>query len=250
MKLKSIVKYNLSNLKNSIAIYYSILIIVCIALVVISKIDTSTVSSSGLEISSVIFIFVAGLNLFKENFYFMKSNNISRKDFLYGTVLSMIPVAIFMAVIDIIINRIYNIFLKCPTIYDMTYTNIGSGEWYSPMTWVQSNSIGTLFNSIIFQASLCLVAISLGFIITISYYRCNKLMKVIISVSPAIISLIIGIIGEIYPEFIININKFIEYIFGFNAGNVYKAILTFIVIFIIFIGISRLLTRKVTIKQR
>lgn len=250
MKLKSIVKYNLSNLKNSIAIYYSILIIVCIALVVLSKIDTGTVSSSGIEISSVIFIFVAGLNLFKENFYFMKSNNVSRKDFLYGTVVSMIPVALFMSVLDIIINRIYNIFLKCPTIYDMTYTSIGSGEWYNTINWIQSNSIETLFNSIIFQASLCLVAVSLGFVITIVYYKCNKLMKIIISVSPAIISMMIGIVGEIYPEFIININKFIGYIFGFNSRNVYQAILTLIVIFIIFIAAARLLTRKVTIRQR
>lgn len=250
MKIKSIVKYNINNLKNSIAIYYSILSVVCIALVVFSKIDNSTVSSSGIEISSVIFMFVAGLNLFKENFHFMKSNNVSRKDFLYGTVISMIPVAIFMSVLDIIINRIFNIFLKCPTIYDMTYTNMGSGELYNTINWIQSNSIETLFNSIIFQASLCLVAVSLGFVITIVYYKCNKLMKIIISVSPAIISMIIGIVGEIYPEFIININKFIGYIFGFNSRNVYQAILTLIVLFIIFIAAARLLTRKVTIKQR
>ena len=110
MKLKSIVKYNLSSLKNSIIIYYSIFITVCVTSALLSK--NGNISSSGIELSSVIFIFVAGLNLFKENFYFMKSNNVSRKDFIYGTALSMIPVVVVMSIIDIILNRIYNIFIN------------------------------------------------------------------------------------------------------------------------------------------
>ncbi|MPM15725.1 hypothetical protein SDC9_62097 [bioreactor metagenome] len=247
MKIKSIIKYNISSLKNSIAIYYTIFITVCLASVFLSR--NANISSSGIEISSGIFLFVAGLNLFKENFYFMKSNNVSRKDFLYGTALSMIPVVIFMSFIDIIINRIYNIFMKCPTIYDMGYANIGSGEWHNTINWVQSNSIGTLFNSFTLQVSLSLAAISLGFLITIIYYKCNKFMKVVVSIIPIALSILISMIGTAYPNFINNINKFIATIFGVNNRNVYVATLTLIVSFIIFIAISRLLTRKAIIKQ-
>lgn len=247
MKIKSIIKYNISSLKNSIAIYYTIFITVCLASVFLSR--NANISSSGIEISSGIFLFVAGLNLFKENFYFMKSNNVSRKDFLYGTALSMIPVVIFMSFIDIIINRIYNIFMKCPTIYDMGYANIGSGEWHNTINWVQSNSIITLFNSFTLQASLSLAAISLGFLITIIYYKCNKFMKVVVSIIPIALSILISMIGTAYPNFINNINKFIATIFGVNNRNVYVATLTLIVSFIIFIAISRLLTRKAIIKQ-
>lgn len=247
MTIKSIIKYNISSLKNSIAIYYTIFITVCLASVFLSR--NANISSSGIEISSGIFLFVAGLNLFKENFYFMKSNNVSRKDFLYGTALSMIPVVLFMSFIDIIINRIYNIFMKCPTIYDMGYANIGSGEWHNTINWVQSNSIGTLFNSFTLQVSLSLAAISLGFLITIIYYKCNKFMKVVVSIIPIALSILISMIGTAYPNFINNINKFIATIFGVNNRNVYVATLTLIVSFIIFIAISRLLTRKAIIKQ-
>ena len=247
MKLKSIIKYNLSSLKNSIIIYYAIFITICVALILLSR--TGNVSSSGTEISSAIFIFVAGLNLFKENFYFMKSNNVSRRDFIYGTALSMIPVVVVMSIIDIIINRIYNIFIKCPTIYDMTYTSLGSGQWYSSTNWIQSNSIGNILNSIIFQASLCLAAISLGFLITIIYYKCNSFMKVVVSVVPIAFFMLVGIISTSYPNIIENINKFIQTIFGLNTRNSYAAVLTFIVSYIIFIGISRFLTRKAIIKQ-
>lgn len=247
MTIKSIIKYNISSLKNSIAIYYTIFITVCLASVFPSR--NGNISSSGIEISSGIFLFVAGLNLFKENFYFMKSNNVSRKDFLYGTAVSMIPVVLLMSIIDIIINRIYNIFMKCPTIYDMGYANIGSGEWHNTINWVQSNSIGTLFNSFIFQASLSLAAISLGFLINIIYYKCNKFMKVVVSIIPVGLSILISMIGTAYPNIINNINKFIATIFGINNRNVYVAALTLIVSFIIFIAISRLLTRKAIIKQ-
>ncbi|MCF0147073.1 MAG: hypothetical protein HUJ77_01605 [Clostridium sp.] len=247
MKLKSIVKYNINNLKNSIGIYYLTFITICLASVLLS--GDGNVKSSGIELASVIFLFVAGLNLFKESFYFMKSNNVSRKDFIYGTAISMIPVALFIAIIDIIINRIYNIFIKCPTLYDMGYA-IGRGHWDNSVNWVQSNSIITLFNSILFQASLCLFAISLGFLITIIYYRCNKVMKVIISIIPVILFNGVGILGAaLFPNLTMNIYKFVQFIFGINPVNVYAAILTFTVVFMIFIGIARLLTRKAVIKQ-
>lgn len=248
MKLKSIVKYNLNSLKNSIAIYYAIFIIVCVFLILVSR-NSKGSSSSGLEISSAIFIFIAGLNSFKENFYFMKSNNVSRKGFLYGTAISMIPVVLCMSIIDIAINRIYNIFMKCPTIYDMIYTNIGSREWYHSINWVQSNSIGTLFNTFVFQATAYLTFFALGFLITIIYYKCNSLMKVIVSVVPVALIMTLNITGSSQPNFVINVNKFIGTIFGWNTQNPYMAVLTCIVLYVILIGVSRLLTRKAIIKQ-
>lgn len=250
MKIKSIVKYNLNSLKNSIAIYYAIFITVCIFLTFLSDSSKSTViNSSGIEMSSAIFIFVIGLNSFKENFYFMKSNNASRKDFLYGTAIYMIPVALFMSFIDIIINRIYNVFIKSPTNYEMIYTNLRNSAQWSIDTWVQNNSIETLFNTFIFQAAVYLAVFALGFLITIIYYKCNGLMKVVVSVVPVALIMILNAIGAEYPSFARSIGKFIETIFGWNTQNSYIAVLTFIVLYIILIVISRLVTRKAVIKQ-
>ena len=211
MELKSIVKYNLNSLKKSILIYYSIFITVCICLVLLS--NTGNVTTSGLEISSVIFIFVVGLNSFKENFYFMKSNNVSRKDFIYGTAVSMIPVSLFMAFVDIIINRIYNIFIKCPTIYETIYTSFINNNQLSINNWVQNNSIETLFNAFTFQFAMCLALFSLGFLITIIYYKSNKFMKLAVSISPVSIIILLNIIMK-FPNLSRRIGMFIEIIFG------------------------------------
>lgn len=245
MELKSIVKYNINSMKSSIAIYYSFFIIQGFSLISLSW--SVNRLSSGVEISTAIFLFVLGLNIFKKNFYFIKSNNVTRKNFIYGEALSMILVVLFMSVIDIIINRILNIFMKSPTIYEMIYTNFVNDDQWVINTWVQSNSIETLLNTFTYQFTMYLALFSLGFLITIIYYKSNKLMKLVVSFSPVSIIIVFNIIIK-FPRFSSAMGIFIGTIFGWINNNSYAAVLTFIILFMIFIGISRLLTRKAVIK--
>lgn len=249
MRLKSIVKYNLSSIKSGLAIYYLIFIAVCVSFVLLDKNTNGSIFTSGIEMASVIFIFVAGLNFFKENFYFMKSNNVTRKEFLYGTAISMVPIVLIMSIIDIVINRIYNIFIASPTNYDMIYTSLRSENWFLNNNWVQSNSIETLFNTFMFQAAVYLVFFSLGFLITIIYYKCNSLMKIVVSVLPVVSIMILNIVGIYYTNLINKVNNIINIMFGWDSQNPYMAVLTCLIIYIILITISRLLTKRVIIKQ-
>ena len=96
---------------------------------------------------------------------------------------------------------------------------------------------------------MCLAHFSLGFLITIIYYKSSKLMKLLVSISPVLLIILLNIIVINFPDFNVKMGLFIQNIFGWNNNNSYAAVLTFIVSFIIFIGISRILTRKVGIKQ-
>lgn len=254
MKVKSIVKYNLSSLKNSILIFYFIFISVCILLTMLSYKSNGTISSSGIELSSAIFIFVVGLNFFKENFYFIKANNLSRRSYFYGTILSMIPISIGMSLIDIILNRIYNIFVNCPTNYDMMYTNYINISNYANNGWVQSNSLGTLFNTFLFQTSVYLLVFLLGFVITMIYYKCNKLMKTIISIIPILLIIMFDmgfyIIALRFPYLTGKIAEGLFYILGILPRNVYMTISTFSIISVVLAIVSYLLIRKMTIKEK
>lgn len=247
MKIKSVFKFSVANMVKSIGAFYGIFISVCVLLIFLANSSGGTVSSSGVELSSAIFIFIAGLNSFKENFYFMKSNNVSRRDFLYGTILSMIPIAFVMSFIDVIINRIQNIFISSPTNYDMIYGNMRNIT-YNEVFWTQSNSIETLLNTFLFQGVVYAFAFVLGFVITILYYKSNKLTKVIISVAPVALIVLLNLIIDIYPSLLSRAVKFIQFIFGWNTLNPYTAILTFIISFISLSLIARLLTKKVVLK--
>lgn len=251
MKIKSVFKYSVANMVKSIGAFYGIFISVCILLIFLANSSGGSVSSSGVELSSAIFIFIAGLNSFKENFYFMKSNNVSRRDFLYGVILSMIPIAFVMSFIDVIVNRVNNLFIPSPTNYDMIYGNVrtlGLVTEVNKGLWVQSNSIETLVNTFLFQGAVYTFAFALGFVITILYYKSNSLIKVIISVTPVALIILLNLISDIYPSILSGGIKFIQFIFGWNTLNPYAAILTFIISFISLSLIARILTKRVVLK--
>ena len=248
MKSLKIAKMNIEGIMKSAIIYYSIFVCVIIGLIAVSG---GRSSMSGVEFSTVIFIFVCGLNSFKSNFYFAKSNGISRKTFIKGLLISIIPIALVMSIIDIIINRINNIFIKNPTLYDMSYGNLlGDVGRIHEGVWIQSNSLATIFNTILFQFSLCLLAYVVGIVINMIYYRSNKYLKVLVSVIPVVFIIFNANFSTKNPGLTMRINEFLDYIFGFNPSNVFACITTFLVLVVILSGVAFLLIRKAIIKER
>ena len=248
MKSLKIAKMNAEGIMKAAIIYYFIFICVIIGLIAVSD-GRSTLS--GIEVSTVIFIFVCGLNSFKSNFYFAKSNGVSRKTFIKGLLISSVPIALVMSIIDIIINRINNIFIKNPTFYDMAYGNsVGYISKIYDGSWVQSNSLNTIFNTILFQFSLCLLAYVIGIVINMIYYRANKYVKVLVSAIPVALIILKGNLSMRNPSLTLRINEFTDYIFGFNPSNVFACITTFLVFTVVLSGIAFLLIRKAVIKER
>ena len=111
MKSLKVARMNIEGVMKSAIIYYGAFIFILMVLISL-YIFGGRVTMSGIEVSTVIFLFVCGLNSFKSNFYFAKGNGISRKIFIKGLLISSIPIALVMSIIDIIINRINNIFIR------------------------------------------------------------------------------------------------------------------------------------------
>ena len=124
MRSYKLAKYNIKSSLKSIIIYYLIFIGVITSIDMLSKFSGGNVYSSGLEFSSIIFLFVIGLNSFKENFYFSQANNIPRVDYFKAAAIAILPIGLAMSILDVIINRVYNLFMVCPTMYDMAYNNL------------------------------------------------------------------------------------------------------------------------------
>lgn len=247
MKSIKVAKMNLQGVIKPTVIFYSILGGIVLLSIIANYYYTGTIEMNGVDLATAIFLFICGLNSFKANFYFAQSNNIARKTFMKGIVISSVPLVLSTSIIDFIINRIANIFMKIPTLYDMGFGGLSGSAWLTRDMWVQSNDISTIFKTILFQFSLCLVAYLMGIVINMIYYRCNKLMKTVVSVLP--IALII-IMGFLPFETMINIERFANYLMGVNPLNVYAPITTFLVGAVILSAITFLLIRKATIKER
>ena len=242
MESYKLAKYNVKSNLKPIIIFYLIFIALITALGMVGG-DTT-----GLEFSSVIFLFVIGLNSFKENFYFSQANNISREDFFKSMAVTILPVALGMSIIDLVINRTYNLFVASPTIYDMAY---GSRPYFliNVETWTQSNSIQTLFGTVTFLFASYIVVFAIGLLITIIYYKCNKTMKILVTLSPLFFQAILGIIVYFSPQFEGKLEVFIEDILGINTRNSYMAVMTFICLFIILMFFVYILVRKAVVKR-
>lgn len=241
-KSLKIAKMNVIDILKATGVFYCILLITLAALFAIN----ANGSVSGLEVASIIFIFVCGLNSFKENFYFSQGNNISRKSFIGGVILSAFPIAIIMAIIDLLINRVMNLFIPSPSLYDMGYTalkNFDNGALHTE--WIQSNGFTTVINTILLSFVLYCFAYILGIVINLIYYRCNTLMKIAVSVIGGGI-----LITWLSSDLNYGLFKVLERVLGIKTQNVYLAILSCILMFIVLSGCIYRLIKTAEIKER
>lgn len=248
MRSYNLAKYNIKSSLKPIMIYYLIFTGAITGIEIMSRLTQGNGHTSGLELSSIIFIFVLGLNSFKENFYFSEANNIPRVDFFKATAIAILPVGFAMSILDVIINRVYNIFVESPTIYDMSYNNL-SNIFIFTEGWIQNNRLGTILGTVTFLFAFYIAAFAIGLTITLIYYNCNKTMKILVSLSPIAVIAIFSKFSYNDPEFGQKVAAFTDKIFGISAKNSYTAVLTFICLFIITMGFVYLLVRKAVIKS-
>ncbi|EPY2278059.1 hypothetical protein ACXAT3_002811 [Clostridium sporogenes] len=240
-KSNKICKYQLMSSIRSTLIYYSILIGILILTLILKFTSPGSNSEvNGIEIATAIFIFIVALNSFKSSFYFSQGNNISRKSFIIGTIKFGIIMVSVLSLIDVIINRVLNIFMSCPTIFDIIYGQVSYGvnaSWELTL----NRSISNLFGTYVWTFALYVVIFMIGLLITMIYFRLNKLGQIIVSCSPVILSIAINN----FSHYICNeVWTFIENAFGTNSKNPYMAILTFIILSILAVTIQYLLIKK------
>lgn len=246
MKALKIAKFQWLDTLVAVGIYYTVFLLVIIFLSSVSVNTGTGFTSSGLETSSVIFVFIAGLNSFKDSFKFSQANNVSRKTFFMGVIIGMIPITIGMSIIDLIINRVYNNFVNCPTIFDMvygTFRDTGMRSAGGNIVWAQTNDIATLFGITIWQFALYSSFFLLGVLISLIYYRSNKLLKVSVSVAPIILILLLP------SSFWNGIALFLPAAFGWQSRNPYMAVFSFLILASIFSSFAYLLIRKAVAKE-
>lgn len=240
-KSLKIFKYQLKESIKPIGIFYGIVILVMGLLVFISRYSHGEVSSSGIELSTAIFLFVCALNSFKPQFYFTQGNNISRKSFLKGTVLHGITVSAILPIIDIIINRLYNLVVPCPMNYDMIYGSAKNIESFDRMTsFIVNNNLETLLGTYLFTTAAYILMFMIGLFITILMFRLSKTGKFILSAAVAVLVLYSNLVSVIPDSFW----RFVEGAFGWNTSNAYMGIMSLSILSIMAIAGQYLLIRK------
>ncbi|MBM7616243.1 hypothetical protein [Alkaliphilus hydrothermalis] len=206
-----VTKYQLMDFKKAVIIYY--LVILALGLIVLMAAPSGESSFSG---ATFIFIFVLGLNSFKSSFKFMQANNVSRKSYFWGNIGAIVAVSIFMSFADSLLERIFTATFKYKGFYEQIYIYASGEGMLAKLSW---------------NVALLCFATSVGFMITVLYYRASKIVKTLVSLIPAICLILFGILTRktngASSEAMID---FIGKVLGLEGGqNPYIAVLSFII---------------------
>ena len=250
MNIKAVTKYQINEYVKSVRIYYLVILLVCLFFGTLTIIDSNSTfkTGGGLEGSTIIFLFILGLNSFKESFFMMLQNGTTRKSMFIGRLATIVGTGIVMALIDRFLVNIGGLLYN---ISDRFYI-IGLHEMIFD-TRAESLHI-VIFNleAILITMSVYITAMLGGYFITTAYYRMNKMLKIAVSISvPTSIFILLPILDSAVfkGKLSVSIGRFISYILGIRTGNPYILLLTCVVLMAVSVGLTWLLIRKAVEKK-
>ncbi|MFO7636941.1 MAG: hypothetical protein R6W96_06505 [Clostridia bacterium] len=177
--LINIAKYQFVGTRKPLLIFYFIVILLGTLTSFPFPNRGTVVEGTNFGTISIVFIFILGLNSFKDSYKFMQANNISRRSFYLGNILSFGALAFLMSLIDTCLTLLFKLFIPYRGIFETIY---------------QSDRIVPGF---ILTFSMLFFAACLGWLVTLIYYRSGTLLKVIVSVSPLILVFLFTYVSKI-----------------------------------------------------
>ena len=271
MNIKAAYHYEISDYIKSILIYYIIILAFDLFLVLgtgFSSISTSTTTDSsgnvitetvshtanmshsefsGMEFVTVIFIFVIGYCAFRNTFGFLIQNSFSRKTILVGQCLTSLTFVLIMTTI----NELLLIILK--TLVSMFFSNTEWTSLYEDIYVASPVGIGSIpfhIANYFYSFFLFLFAMTAGYLVSLIYYRINRIVKIILNVTLLVsVILLPSAINDITDGKFYSIsNRFFDIILGITANHPINAIISFTVLSILITYLSWLLIRRAIVK--
>lgn len=178
MKAKATKRYLATNILQSIGIFYLIISILLIGIYLLmlrySAILEGTVNIrlTGSHSSSALFLFIVGLNSFKENHAFMLQNGVSRKTLFSGLLWVGFGAAMLMTMADFVFD----------TLSTWGLSGLGVLTMDSAGPFFRGFETNTILQQLILSFLELGTAFFGGLMITTLFYRMNKAGKILVPV--------------------------------------------------------------------
>lgn len=226
----SVAKMKLFDCLRSMGIFYTISVLFLFVMWYLSvKYDNVSYNSDS---ATLIFLFVLGLNSFKESFKFSSANGVSRKRYFRESLLALAGIAALAALIESLLPLVSHSFTRHEMLYMTIYKNTG------------------LLAASAWTFALYYFVLITGWLINLVYYRSSSSIKLLFSLSPVfIILLLIGLNKLAGGSVFIAIGNFISFYWGITDSNSYVAVLNLLATALLFSGLIFLLMRKAPVKE-
>lgn len=241
--------YQLRDDRKAVIIYYAVILAVYTFVLISAGVSISgdgVIQSNGFGISTAIFMFC--LCAFKENFYMLSQNGVSRKSVFMGRVINAFTLSVIMSVLDVTLKSIYgfitgllNESFLFESIFDMLYL-----EYIREV-----NSFVRVLMNLLFFIAVYFCFNMLGYLMGTLFHRLNKTIKVIFAAGlPTTIFVIFPIVDFTFfgGNMSMNLFNFIIDIFAIRSQQPLYAVLSFLVITAICSALSWLFIRKAKVE--
>ena len=239
-------KYSVFSNKKPILGFYAVVTALYLIFIITSFFAPGG-SISGMDMASLIFLFVFGITSFKENFYMLLQNGVSRKNMFLGTVLSIFVISILVAVIDTALALILEL---APT-ENFTLSSLFQ-QLYGMTQYSNSSTFAVCLHEIAWNSMMKFAFASIGLFIGCAYYKMSGLMKTLVSCGvPCFFLLVLPLIDLALPRIDIygKLKDAFLFFFGFSDGvSSYQCVLCSFVLSIVVSGITFLMLRKTSVK--
>lgn len=248
--IRAAYRYQLADHKKSILIFYCVIF----ALLAMMFVGTVTVSTSsgdsivgGMDAATPIFLFIAGLCTFKEPFYMLLQNGISRKSIFLSRLLVVLTISCAMAAVDKIVLltgkaiSLLNGSFRCVSLYEEIYI----------LQPFHGSPVLLHLHIFLFDFLMYFMFAAVGYLISLLFYRLNKAGKIAVGAGvPVMLFIVLPIVDAVYFNLKITYTygRFMDTVLGISSVNPYAAMLTFAVSSVIFGAFTWLLLRRAPVK--
>lgn len=256
MKIYSSFRYQLSQYRKSIEVYYFVWVCITVLVTLVPLLfsgsleEGAVLSMGGLSAGTAIVAFVLGLNSFKENFGMAVQNGVSRKSMFLGHLCTSAALCAVLAVMDEVFTQLFGLIGMLPGVRSETTSLL-----LSLYGLQDQNMLVRILYSVAFSFFLLLAAFGLGYFITVLYYRLNKPGKIAVSVAvPAFFIVIVPLLKELRDLLHLDalwqsLERAVFQLLQLAFGAPWNCMLTCLVLFAAFSALAWLLVRRVSLKK-
>lgn len=254
MRLKTSYTFQMLDFKKPIVtfylIYFALLVVLfsIVPMAITSSDHSSTSSLSGMEFATSIFLMILILEGFKEHFYMLIQNGISRKSFFIGRIYSILTISFILSTFEFIFFYLYD---KVTNYFVDNFIRISFYETIYTSR-MGSDTLPNNLLQIIFHCSLFIAVMSGASLVATIYYHLSKSLRIIFCTGiPVLLFIVYPIVDYNLFQWSLS-NKladFFNFAFGLTANEPIRGIITFFLSSLLFILLSWVGMAKINIKD-
>lgn len=241
-QLKPTFRYYLGEYVRPVLIFYLVMVLlVAFSGILAVSVDPGegTHFINGTEMTTAIFLFVCGCLSFKEYFYYLLQNGVSRPTQFWGFMGAAGAACVFCAAADQVLIMLLQMVEPSQSLYGMLFLQN------------QSGTLGHTFAAMLWSIPVYLLAFLGGYFIATLYYRMNKLLKTVVSIGvPALFLLLLPMADvQLFHGRLGNtLALFLRSILGGGHASPVQSGLCFLLLACLPAGFAYLLMRRAPVK--